>query len=96
MNAPADRAVIHAYRHLFRQGLKACHYATPARYMLLQSLRKAYRSSPVEAFDATKIKNTLGFLERATEVAGMEHKIFKNLLMSRYWEQDHITREMRV
>lgn len=64
--------------------------------MLLQSLRKAYRSSPVEAFDAIKIKNTLGFLERATEVAGMEHKIFKNLLMSRYWEQDHITREMRV
>ncbi|KAJ5353244.1 Complex 1 LYR protein [Penicillium brevicompactum] len=96
MNAPADRAVVHAYRHLYRQGLKACHYASPARYMLIQSLRKAYRSSPAEAFDATRIQNTLRFLERATEVAGMEHKIFKNLLMTRYWEEDHLGREVRV
>lgn len=97
MNASqADRAVVHAYRHLYRQGLKAIHYSTPARYMLLKTLRKAYRSSPVEVFDATKINNTIQFLERATEAAGMEHRILKNLLMARFWEQDHLAREGRV
>jgi hypothetical protein len=64
--------------------------------MLLQSLRKAYRSSPIEAFNATRINNTLRFLERATEVAGMEHKILKNLLITRYWEQESLVKEMRV
>lgn len=92
----ADRAVVHAYRHLYRQGLKAIHYSTPARYLLLQTLRKAYRSSPAEEFNATKINNTLRFLEQATKVAGMEHRILKNLLMARYWEQDHLAREVRV
>ncbi|CAG8302510.1 unnamed protein product [Penicillium salamii] len=97
MNASqADRAVVHAYRHLYRQGLKAIHYSTPARYLLLQTLRNAYRCSPVEAFNATRIDNTIRFLERATEVAGMEHRILKNLLMARYWEQDHLAREVRV
>ena len=91
-----DRSVVHTYRHLYRQGLKAIQYSTPGRHMLLKSLRKAYRSSPTEAFNATRINNTIRFLERATEVAGMEHKILKNLLMTRYWEQDHLAREFRV
>lgn len=81
-----QRAMIHAYRHLYRQGLKAIQYSTPGRHILLKSLRNSYRSSPSEQFDPAKITNTLRFLERATEVAGMEHKILKNLLLARYWE----------
>lgn len=91
-----QRAMVHAYRHLYRQGLKAIQYSTPSRYMLLKSLRQSYRSSPSEEFDPAKINNTLRFLERATEVAGMEHKILKNLLLARYWEQGHLVRESRV
>ncbi|KAJ5129224.1 uncharacterized protein N7515_005263 [Penicillium bovifimosum] len=90
------RAVVHAYRHLYRQGLKAIQYSTPGRYILLKSLRKSYRSSPSEEFDPAKIANTIRFLERATEVAGMEHKILKNLLLVRYWQQDHLAKEARV
>jgi hypothetical protein len=90
------RAVVHAYRHLYRQGLKAIQYSTPGRYILLKSLRKSYRSSPPEEFDPSKIANTIRFLERATEVAGMEHKILKNLLLARYWQQDHLAKEARV
>jgi hypothetical protein len=99
MNPPlqaVDRSVVHAYRHLYRQGLKAIQYSTPGRHMLLKSLRSAYRSSPAESFDAVRINNTIQFLERATEVAGMEHKILKNLLMTRYWEQDHLAKDFRV
>jgi hypothetical protein len=91
-----DRSVVHAYRHLYRQGLKAIQYSTPGRHMLLKSLRKAYRSSPIETFDAVRINNTIRFLKRATEVAGIEHKILKNLLMTRYWEQDYLARDFRV
>lgn len=90
------RAMVHAYRHLYRQGLKAIQYSTPGRHMLLKSLRQSYRSSPSEEFNPAKINNTLRFLERATEVAGMEHKILKNLLLARYWEQSHLVRESRV
>jgi hypothetical protein len=91
-----DRSVVHAYRHLYRQGLKAIRYSTPGRHLLLKSLRSAYRSSPSESFDAVRIDNTIRFLERATEVAGMEHKILRNLLMTRYWEQDHLAKDFRV
>ncbi|KAJ5549762.1 hypothetical protein N7535_002296 [Penicillium sp. DV-2018c] len=90
------RAVVHAYRHLYRQGLKAIQYSTPGRYILLKSLRESYRSSPSEEFDPAKIVNTIRFLDRATEVAGMEHKILKNLLLVRYWQQDHLAKEARV
>ncbi|OGE47851.1 hypothetical protein PENARI_c035G07293 [Penicillium arizonense] len=100
MNAPIQamvdrRAVVHAYRHLYRQGLKAIQYSTPGRYMVLKTLRKSYRS-PSEQFDPAKIAKTLQFLERATEVAGMEHKILRNILMARYWEQDHLTKDSRL
>ncbi|KAJ5761898.1 uncharacterized protein N7511_005280 [Penicillium nucicola] len=100
MNTPIQamvdrRAVVHAYRHLYRQGLKAIQYSTPGRYMVLKTIRKAYRS-PSEQFDPTKIAKTLRFLEQATEVAGMEHKILRNILMARYWEQDHLTKDSRL
>jgi hypothetical protein len=88
------RAVVHAYRHLYRQGLKAIQYSTPGRYMVLKTLRTSYRSRS-EQFEPAKIAKTLQFLERASEVSGMEHKILRNILMARYWEQDHLTKDSR-
>lgn len=92
MNAP----VLHAYRHLYRQGLKVIRYSTPSRHVLRSTLRKAFRSSETRDFDPSRIANTLRFLERATEVAGLEHKIVRNLLLTRYWQVPEIARESRV
>lgn len=93
----ADRgAIISAYRHLYRQGLKAVNYSTPARHVLVRILRSSFRSTPVSEFNPLKIANTLGFLRRASDIMGLEHKIVKNLVMVRYWEQPHVHRDVRV
>ncbi|KAJ5622826.1 hypothetical protein N7490_011431 [Penicillium lividum] len=57
-------------------------------------MRSAFRSPHAE-LDPTRIANTIRFLERATEIRGLEHKILKNLMLARYWENPP-TRETRV
>ncbi|KAL2002480.1 hypothetical protein VTN02DRAFT_6702 [Thermoascus thermophilus] len=91
-----QRALIHAYRHLYRQGLKVVNYSTPSRHVLLQILRSSFRSGSREDFDPERISNTLRFLQRASESTGLEHKIVKNLIMVRYWEQPHVKKDVRV
>ncbi|GFF75781.1 DUF1763-domain-containing protein [Aspergillus lentulus] len=91
-----QRAVIHAYRHLYRQGLKLISYSAPSRHVLLRTLRSAFRSSPARDFDPKKVANTLRFLQRASDVAGLEHKIVKNLLMVRYWEQPQVKKDVKL
>ena len=91
-----QRAVIHAYRHLYRQGLKLINYSAPSRHVLLRTLRSAFRSSPARDFDPKKVANTLRFLQRASDVAGLEHKIVKNLLMVRYWEQPQVKKDVKL
>ncbi|OJJ49527.1 hypothetical protein ASPZODRAFT_128002 [Penicilliopsis zonata CBS 506.65] len=91
-----QQGVIHAYRHLYRQGLKAIKYSTPARYALLNTLRSSFRSSAREELDPHKISNTLRFLQRATDVAGIEHKIVKNLMIVRYWEQPLVKKTLKT
>lgn len=91
-----QRAVITAYRHLYRQGLKVINYSTPARHVLLRTLRLSFRSSEPKDFDQVKIANTLRFLERAADMTGIEHKIVKNLMLVRYWEQPIVNREFRM
>ncbi|KAJ5248681.1 hypothetical protein N7468_000132 [Penicillium chermesinum] len=89
-------AVVHAYRHLYRQGLKAIRYSTPARHVLRSTLRSSFRSSPLEDFDQPRIDNTLAFMQRAAETNGLEHKILRNILMTRYWETPQIAKESRI
>ncbi|RDW76218.1 uncharacterized protein DSM5745_06210 [Aspergillus mulundensis] len=84
----ADRqTIIHAYRQLYRQGLKAINYSTPARHVLLKTLRSSFRTSPARDFDSLRIANTLRFLLKAANVSGVEHKIVRNTLITKYWEQ---------
>lgn len=100
MSAPvqtlSDKAVVHAYRHLYRQGLRASQYSTPSRHILRSILRKSFRSSSPEDFDASKIANTLKFLDRAASAKGFEHRILKNLLFVRYWEMSRVLKEARL
>lgn len=78
--------VIHAYRHLFRAGLKAVCYSFPARYCVRDLLRGAFRSKDAQ-FDERAIRRTLWFVKAAGRELGMEHKLVKNMLMVHYWRQ---------
>ncbi|KAJ5160621.1 uncharacterized protein N7482_007625 [Penicillium canariense] len=91
-----QREVIHAYRHLYRQGLKAIRYATPGRHVLRTTLRTSFGAAPPEEFDRTRIANTLRFFERAADMTGLEHRIIKNLLLTRYWELPQNAKESRL
>lgn len=91
-----QHAIPIAYRHLYRTGLKTIRYSKPNRYVLRNVLRAAFRKAQPEEFEPSRIVSTLGFLERAGETNGMEHKIVKNLLHVRYWQQPTVRQDGRV
>lgn len=78
--------VSQAYRRLYRQGLHAVQYASPARHILRRQLDQAFREGKFEDFDAQRIANTVFFLECAAREKGLEHRILKTLLHQRWWE----------
>lgn len=84
------KTVTHAYRQLYRQGLKTINFATPQRHVLRRILRNSFRLEPRKSFDPERITKTLQFLKYAEASCGIEHKIVKNLLEARYWEQPQI------
>jgi hypothetical protein len=75
-----------SYRLLLRSSLLAVRYAAPARYVLLQRIRRAFRSSPVTDYDPRRIANTVTFLNNAAKDRGMEHKVVKGLVQ--VWEHE--------
>ena len=79
--------ILHAYRRLYRHGLRAVQFSAPARYTLRDRLRLAFRKGSVSNFDPHKIQNTIEFLHYATKENGLEHKIVKNLLFI-WWGQE--------
>lgn len=83
----SNTPVLHAYRHVLRQGLRAIKFSKPARYTLRDRVRLAFRKSPANDFDPGKIENTLEFLRGAEEFNGLEHSIVKGLLRV-WWDQD--------
>ena len=78
--------IIQAYRRLYREGLHAVQYASPARHILKCQLNQAFRESGAQDFDAQKIENTLLFLKCAAKEKGIEHRILKTLLHVRWHE----------
>ncbi|KAJ8118368.1 hypothetical protein OPT61_g640 [Boeremia exigua] len=82
-----DVAIIHAYRHVLRNSLRAIQFSKPARFTLRDRLRVAFRKGDVSDFDQQKITKTLEFLQYAAKQNGLEHKIVKNLLFV-WWNQD--------
>lgn len=71
-------AIIHGYRHLYQHLLRAVQYSKPARYVVQDRLRKAFRTCKLETYDAARISRTLEFLDGAAKSTGLEHKIVKN------------------
>ncbi|EEU45896.1 uncharacterized protein NECHADRAFT_102535 [Fusarium vanettenii 77-13-4] len=74
-----DRAITNAYRRLYRCLLQAVQYTIPARFVVRDQLRAAFRD-PNMRYDENAIKRTVWFLEAAAREKGMEHKILKNLV----------------
>ncbi|TGZ80393.1 DUF1763-domain-containing protein [Ascodesmis nigricans] len=85
MTPPTKTQILHAYRHLYRAGMAAVHYAVPARYDMGNKLQRAFRNEPIENFDQERIDNTVNFLWVAARENGIEHKIVKNLCVVDYW-----------
>ncbi|KAK9417892.1 putative DUF1763-domain-containing protein [Seiridium unicorne] len=75
----ADINVLHAYRHLYRHGLRAVQFSKPSRYVLRDRLRVAFREKNA-TLDAAAVEKTVLFLEAAQRSSGLEHKVLKNLL----------------
>ncbi|KAF2855698.1 DUF1763-domain-containing protein [Plenodomus tracheiphilus IPT5] len=87
----SNTAVIHAYRHLYRQSLRAIQFSKPARYTLRDRIRLAFRRGSATDLEPRKVQNTIEFLQYATRENGLEHKILKNLLLV-WWTQDRAGR----
>ncbi|KAF4634975.1 hypothetical protein G7Y89_g3125 [Cudoniella acicularis] len=84
MSGPSKLELIHAYRHLYRGLLKAVQYSKPARYMARDQLRKSFRNDDPTTFNQDKVDKTMEFLRGAAQERGLEHRILRNLLLSKW------------
>jgi len=75
----SKQEIIHAYRKLYRSGLRAVQYSKPARYSLQAQLRAAFRETGA-TFNAEGCRRTVWFFNAAAQEAGLEHRILRNLL----------------
>ena len=87
MTTFSSASVVTAYRSLYRSGLRAVKYSRPARYVMRDVLRKAFREGSPADFNVTKIQNTVTFLQNAVTTRGIEHKVLQNILRYRWWEK---------
>ncbi|KAL7798168.1 hypothetical protein V8C37DRAFT_368963 [Trichoderma ceciliae] len=80
--APSKLDITQAYRRLYRGLLRAVQYSAPARYVVRDQLRAAFRERNA-VLDGEGVKRTVWFLEAAARERGLEHKILKNLIRVR-------------
>ncbi|KAI9049898.1 hypothetical protein LZ554_006046 [Drepanopeziza brunnea f. sp. 'monogermtubi'] len=86
MTTPNPFEIIHAYRHLYRGLLHAVQYSKPARYLARDQLRIAFRKDDPSTFNKAKVHRTIEFLKYAAQERGLEHRIVKSLLHTKYCE----------
>lgn len=79
-----EKHIIHAYRHLYRDLLRAIQYAKPARYTALYQLRAVFRDKEA-TYNEGVVNRTRAFLKSAASVRGVEHCVLKNLLIIAWW-----------
>ncbi|KLU81673.1 hypothetical protein MAPG_00758 [Magnaporthiopsis poae ATCC 64411] len=73
--------IIFAYRRLYRAGLEAVMYSQPARTMVRDHLREAFRDkSRAASFDRQRVLQTCHFLRSAARERGLAHRIVRGLL----------------
>jgi hypothetical protein len=96
--APAMTLTIpQAYRNLYRATLRATLYSSPARFIIRNRLRSAFRAPPSKQpypFDPSRISRTLLFLRSAAESPNLERKVVKNLV--RVWgERERLLKQSK-
>ncbi|KAK0248789.1 hypothetical protein LTS09_016081 [Friedmanniomyces endolithicus] len=89
---PPPQETLHAYRHLLQHALRACRYAKPARFTVRDRLRRAFRTSAPEDYDAGRVERTLRFLGSAAEFKGVEYRLSRNLAHV-WWERERLGRQ---
>ncbi|KAH8678075.1 hypothetical protein BX600DRAFT_431379 [Xylariales sp. PMI_506] len=87
--------VVHAYRNLYRHGLRAVQFSKPARYVLRDKLRVGFREKGAK-LEPVRIARTVQFLGSATKSSGLEHKVLKNLLMIHHLNTKEKARSWRL
>jgi hypothetical protein len=85
---PRD-AIVQSYRNLYRHGLRAVRYSSPARFVLRDRLRRAFRDSPISAYEQRRIDNTVLFFKAAAQDRGLEHRLLKSLCHVWFLEAQH-------
>ncbi len=75
--------IVSSYRKLYRSALRAVQYSTPARFVVRDQLRRAFRERGA-VFDADGARRTVWFLNAAAQEKGLEHKIVKSLLRTAF------------
>jgi hypothetical protein len=91
-----SRNITHAYRALYRTGLHAVRYSRPARYVIRDRLRRAFRDSDAKDFEPRRIANTILFLKAAARDRGLEHRVVKSLCHVWYMEQEQWKRRSQL
>ncbi|KAF1814185.1 DUF1763-domain-containing protein [Eremomyces bilateralis CBS 781.70] len=91
---PSPPQIIHAYRTLYRTGLRALKYHLHHRRALLTHLRHAFRTNPPSAFSPQKIANTVTFLRVAArrQPASVEYRVLVNLLNAGYHRERRLAK----
>ncbi|CAK7267378.1 hypothetical protein SEPCBS119000_002516 [Sporothrix epigloea] len=94
----SNAELVKAYRNLYRSALRAVQFSKPARYVVRDQLRAAFRgqrttltsaanNEGAQPFDPERIRRTVWFLNAAAASRGMEHRILSNLLKTAYWRR---------
>ncbi|CAK7241558.1 MAG: hypothetical protein STHCBS139747_003021 [Sporothrix thermara] len=90
--------LVKAFRSLYRSALRAVQFSKPARYVVRDQLRAAFRgqrttltsaanNDGAQPFDPERIRRTVWFLNAAAASRGIEHRVLSNLLKTAYWRR---------
>lgn len=96
MEAGPRYKIISAYRHLYRNALKAVMHSQPGSSVVRDLLRTSFRDkNKAQQLDPRAVSRTGYFLHKAATENGIEHKILKNLLLCKYWkdQQERVFRQ---
>ena len=91
----SQQELVQAYRAVYKHLLRAVQYSKPARFVVQDRVRTAFRKSAADEFDRVRFERTLEFLDGAAKAKGLEHKIVKNL-MHVWWEQKKLVSSTRT
>ncbi|KAK4644879.1 hypothetical protein QC761_308805 [Podospora bellae-mahoneyi] len=93
MTTPTTTELLTSYRHLYRSALQAVQYSKPARYVIRDQLRLAFRDrSNLATYHPERIRRTVWFFHAASQSRGLEHRICKTLVRV-HWERTRVDRK---